>query len=214
LTGNTVDWLAKWAAATTLDLTVEDNSSLAPGISLTEPFSAPSKASRSLAIGIQGSADATHKETISFTYAFADLDRVPARPGPCADENGILINSDLKIADFIKNKAFVARIPGTLPPSGYDGFSYDATFKVVYGGSITPSWKFVRLAVNPNGTLFNTTETRTQHVLLTVGPAKSGTPAIAPTEPTTLATAPQSLHDAGLIGHAVATAIQNINVTP
>jgi hypothetical protein len=214
LAGNSVDWLDTWAATVALDLTVEEQSALGPGISLTEPFPAPSKASRGLSIGVQASTDATHKETMSFTYSFAALNAAPAPPGPCADENGVLIHSDLKIVDFIQNKAFVARIPGSLPPSGFNGFSYEATFKVMHSGNVTPSWKFVRLSVNPSGSLLSATQTRTQHVLLTVGPAGSGTPKIAPNQPATLAAQPQALHDAGLIGHAVSTAIQGLISPP
>lgn len=214
LTGNRVDWLNNWAAQVSMDLTVEEQSALNPGISLTEPFSAPSKASRGLAVGVQSSADATHKESIQFTYSFAALNAIPARSAPCADENGILIHSDLKIADFIKNKAFIARVPGSLPASGYDGFSYEATFKVIFGGNATPSWKFVRLSVNPTGNLLSATQTRTQHVLLTIGPAKSGTPAIAPDQPTALADQPQALHNANLIGQAVGAAIQSLTISP
>jgi hypothetical protein len=214
LRGNSVDWLDTWAAQVTLDLTVEDKSTLSPGISLTEPYSAPSKSSRGIGIGVQGSADATHKESMSFAYSFADLYARKLPATHCANENGVLIHSDLQIADFIKNKAFVARVPGSLPASGYNGFSDELTFVVIYSANITPSWKFIRLSVNPTGTLFNGMRTRSQHVLITVGPAKSGTPATTPNQPAALAEQPQSLHEAGQIGHAVATAIQDINITP
>lgn len=214
LKGNSVDWLNTWAAQVTLDLTVEDKSALSPGISLTEPYSAPSKSTRGIGIGVQASADTTHKESMSFAYSFSYLNGRKLPPGGCANENGILIHSDLQIADFLKNKAFVARVPGSLPAAGYNGFSDELTFVVIYSGSVTPSWKFIRLSVNPTGTLFNAMRTRSQHVLITVGPAKSGTPAAAPGQPVALAEQPQSLHEAGQIGHAVATAIQDINITP
>jgi hypothetical protein len=209
--GNSINWLRTWGAKVTLELTVDEKGSLNPGISLVEPFSAPSKGLFSLGIGVGGSADATRKETIGFQYAFADLLAEGDINGPCANEKGILIHSDLKIGDFIKNKAFVARVPGTIV-SPYTAFNYEATFLVSYGGSATPSWQFVRLTVNPNGPFASASRSRTQHVIITLGQTEPSTPAT----PTTLA-AParvsrevEAVHDAAIIGYSVATAIQSL----
>jgi hypothetical protein len=73
-----------------------------------------------LGLGLQFSADATRKETIGFTYSFADLLSDRDIKGDCDNENGVLIHSDLKIGQFIVNKAFLAKVPGSVTSSKSD----------------------------------------------------------------------------------------------
>jgi len=163
----------------------------------------------SLGFGLQGSGDATRKETIAFNYAFADLLNEKAIHAPCDNENGFFMHSDLKIAQFIEDKAFIARVPRTVQASApgsapFTNFSYEATFVIVYGGSATPSWKLARLSANASSSLLSLVRTKTQDVTITLGKVA------APGAPTaTLSPEAHDAHFAALIGQAVAQAIQS-----
>jgi hypothetical protein len=218
--GNNIDWLRTWGATVTLTLTVDEKSGFNPGLTFLSPMknetyllsgtSITSPQAFSLGLGLQGSGDATRKETIAFNYAFNDLlNEKPIRTS-CEHENGLFIHSDLKIGQFIENKAFIAKVPGTVKAtkpgsSPFTTFTYEATFVIVYGGSATPSWKLARLSANSSSSLLSLMRTKTQDVTITMGPVVS--PPSAPTA--MLSQDVQNAHFAALIGQAVAQAIQS-----
>ena len=212
--GNDISWLLQQGATVTLKLTVDEKSSLNPGISYAQGVFTGG-------LGTGNSADGTHTEIVAFTYSFYDLlheKGVEKYLGkPCDNENGFLIQSDLKIRDFIVNKVFLAKVPGSVVIEDIPGykprkvsdpfstFSDEITFVVTYGVNGTPTWKFTRITVNPSSPLFSTSQTRTQDLTITVGkttPATSRNPATPSSEAI-------ALHNAALIGQAVATAIQS-----
>ena len=217
--GNDIGWLDQQGATVTLKLSVDEKSSLNPGISYGEPiFSA--------GIGTANSADATRTEIVAFTYSFYDLlheKGVEKYLGkPCEDENGVFIQSnlkirDFKIRDFIVNKVFLAKVPGTVViddipgakpkplASPFSTFSYQITFVASFGVNGTPSWKFTRITVNPGSPFFSTSQQRTQDVTITIGKTTRASKD-SPDKPS-LETV--NLHEAALIGQAVATAIQS-----
>ncbi|HWX82946.1 MAG TPA: hypothetical protein VNZ48_05030 [Xanthobacteraceae bacterium] len=214
--GNDIRWLEKQGATVTLKLVVDEKSSLNPGISYGDTPPLPF----SLGVGTANSADATRTEIVAFTYSFHDLlhERGVERyiGKPCDHEDGVLIQSDLKIRDFIVNKVFLAKVPGSVviedvpgsarPVSNpFSTFSYEVTFVVAYGINGTPTWKFKRIAVNPSSPLFSTSQQRTQDLTITIGKT---TPATA-SSPATPSPEAIALHNAALIGQAVATAIQS-----
>jgi hypothetical protein len=219
--GKSVDWLNKWGAKVTLALTVDEKGGLNPGLTFMQPmqnemFKFPTgnvtqSQSFSLGLGIQASSDATRKETIGFTYAFADLLKKKPITEACSDENGMLINSDLKIGQFIENKAFIAKVPGTVNPSKkgdspFSAFTYEATFVVVYGGSITPTWKLAQISANASSSFLSLVRTKTNDIIITMGPVNTDS---TPTAPATLGSEAEQAHLAALIGQAVANSIQS-----
>jgi hypothetical protein len=128
---NDVDWLLNWGAKVTLKLTVDEKTSLAPGIALTKtlqnavipfPQNGAMTVGQSQSLGLGGtfSADGTRIETIGFHYLFRAI--VNEHGGAeyidpdtkCDNENGVLIHSDLKIREFIVNKLLVASVPGSV----------------------------------------------------------------------------------------------------
>jgi hypothetical protein len=147
-----------------------------------------------LGLGVQGNAEATRKETVAFTYGLADLlaakRAAEAKAGldpatlattaipPCNHQGDFVIVSGLKLDDFIQNKVFLAWTPGTLNPSAignaspFSSFTDDATFIVSYGGEVTPTWKYVTFTAttNSSGQFLSATRTKTQDILLTLGP--------------------------------------------
>jgi len=199
---------------------VQEQSSLNPGISILDPLenvishfpvggNIVSAQSISTGLGLSGSASASRVETIAYTYSFPDL--VAEGWHDCAYfQKGVLIQSDLKIAQFIYDKAVAAgagnpstEYPG-YPP--YTTFQDEITFVASYGGSVTPTWKFAKVAVNPTSTLFSATRTKTNDLIITIGQVIPATD----TSPAQLTAAAASLHYAAVIGSATA---QSVNST-
>ena len=212
-TGKSPKWLLDWGAKVTYVLTDTEKNTLNPGLSYTNPFS---KAGTlfSLGGGLETSAEAQRRETGAVTYAFSDLlKEAPIRN--CDDQNGILIHSNLRIAEFISNKVFPTRVPGTTPdkpvsiddskPLVLNAFTDEITFTVAYGASITPSWTFVRLSVNPNSPLYGASRTNIQYVTITIGKVQSPSSSSSAAQ---LSQEAQILESANLIGHAVSTALR------
>lgn len=213
--GNDISWLEQQGATVTLKLAVDEKSALNPGVTYSDTPPLPF----SLGLGNNNSLDATRTETIAFTYSFYDLlhQRGIDLRAPCDHEDGVFIQSDLKIKDFILSKVFLAKVPGsvvitdvpgkraTVVASPFTTFSYQATFVIAHGVNGTPSWKFTRIAVNPSGTFLSASQQRTQDLTITIGPTTRAT-ASHPATPSAEAIA---VHNAALIGQAVATAIQS-----
>jgi hypothetical protein len=217
-TGKSPDWLLTWGAKVSLVLTADEKGSFNPGLSYKNPFQKMGTFA-SVSGGLQSSAEAQRKETIAVTYAFSDLMKEALSPNGCSDGHGVLIHSDLRIGEFISNKIFLTRVPGTIPgePKSIDAsskplimsaFSDEITFILTYGGSVTPSWNFVRLSVDPTSPLLSATRTKTQYVTITLGPVAPS----SPTQAAKLEAEADELNNANLIGHAVATALQNFRV--
>jgi hypothetical protein len=217
--GYRVDWLKTWGAKVTLTLTADEKGGLAPGLTYSTPYDSVVKKlasgdmtipqSFSLAVGASASADATRKEAIGFTYAFSDL--LNERPiQTCDNENGVVIHSDLKIGDFINSKVFIASIPGSVgegsSASPYSTFSDEITFVVAYGANATPTWKLVQISASSNSPLANATRTKTQDIIITLGPVLAAASATGPAQ---LAVDAQNAHSAAVTGQAVATSIQS-----
>jgi hypothetical protein len=199
-----VQWLANYGATVTLKLTSQDQSSLNPTASFLTPLAGAQ--SFTLGIGANGSANATRVETIQFNYLNRELlqeAKKDFRAGITSCEGfqrGVMIESDLKIGQFIYDKAVVAGAAGeatsksvTTPP--YSQFQFELTFTASFGGNLTPTWKFTRTTVNGSGNLLSATRTNTQYVLITLGQATPQTAA---------------LHNAALTGNATGQGVQSL----
>jgi hypothetical protein len=195
-------WLRNYGAFVTLKLAVEDQSALAPSASFLTPLA--NMQSFTLGIGGSGTANATRTETIQFTfpdgYLYKEALANVVNGYECQDlQKGVLIDSDLKIGQFVYDKAFVAwtlvdpkKIAATAP---FSQLQFEINFVASFGGSITPTWKFTRTSVNSSGTLFSATRTDTDDVLITLGPLNANTAA---------------LHNAALTGNSTGLAVQSL----
>jgi hypothetical protein len=130
-----LNWLSDWGTAITLAITAEDQSGLNPGLSLTMPFenrvftfptggNVTSPQSFNFGIGGSASTSATRSETIQFTYTNEGLlqeaeyllkeqpnfdKEQPDYDDACKFlQSGVMIDSDLKIWEFIYDKAVIA----------------------------------------------------------------------------------------------------------
>ncbi len=213
-----IKWLSDWSAKVTLKIVVDEKSSLNPGLSFNTLFpSAVNKfgngttvttpQSFSFGIGGQFSSDATRTETIGFFFVFKEL---LTKTGLCPIGQGPLIESDLKLHDWLEAAALTAETPGTISDpfvSGapFDVISHEVSFVIVAGGNVTPTWKLVYLSANPTAPFLGVTRTRTDDVLITMGPIgelKNGRP-VGPS------LAVENAHLAAQIGQSVAAAIQS-----
>lgn len=213
-TGN-VPWLTTWGTSISLNLTWEQTSNVNPGAVYTTPIGGADVFS--VGAGISGSAHSTRNEAITFTLENRTLLREAmltshAQQGlDCsALEDGVTVSSDLKIDEFIYDKASIAggREARTRPIEypQYSTFQETLTFVVSVGGDFTPSWKFVRLSVNPDGPFLAGSRTKTSQVIITLGPlAKPAGPAGA----AQLAVQAAVQHDAAVAGNATAAAIRS-----
>jgi hypothetical protein len=210
---NDVSWLAGWGATVTLKITVDEkgafNPSLTPNVVFPNAVSTFSHGGNvttgqgfTLPIGIATSADATRVETIAFTYSFKDLlaqeteieKNYPNAHDCSENEHGQFIDSDLKIGDFIHDKMYVASVPGTTNPAGkaspYSVFNYEVTFVASFGGVGTPTWKFLRVSVDPTAPLLSASRQKTDDLVITLGKT---TPATK-TSPAKISPEAQSVH--------------------
>lgn len=136
-----------------------------------------------------------------------------ASPYPewCNQGNGALIQSDLKLREwlyaatlptFVRGGAigdFSESIRLAADKAKKDVISHEITFAIVYGGSITPSWKLLRVSGNQGALPFlNLQRSPTQNLIITLGQAT----------PTGVSNTAQATTLASQIGQAVATAIR------
>jgi hypothetical protein len=210
--GNGVEWLKKWQAKISLKLTVDDTTTLKPGLSVTDPMhnvishfavggNVTSPQSFSLGLGLQASAKSTRVETLAFTFHIADLlayDPLPSDAKTCDGHGRVPIVGSLKIDEFIVRKAGMAASPDTVPNDGiispFTVFSDQVTFVVTFGGNVTPVWKLVHLTANTSSPFLEAVRTRTHDVTITMAPINS--------------TEVAAVYQAALTGQAVAAALQ------
>ncbi|WP_156467458.1 hypothetical protein [Methylobacterium sp. Leaf102] len=207
---NNIQWIKSWGAVVNLKITVDEQSTLGPSVGLTPIFSP-----FSLTAAATGSAHTTRAETIAFSYSFKDLlSEGPITP-PCDHEKGILIQSDLKIAEFIFNKAWIATVPGSvseeslkhskLPISSpYSVFSEELTFVATYSSRISPMWTFTRVNFDKGGDFFSASRTKTHDLTITLGPTKPA----SKSKPAEVSNIVAEYNFAKIIGQEVASAIR------
>jgi hypothetical protein len=216
---NVKAWLEPWGTTVTLKITVDESSALTPSATFLSPL--PNAQKFTLGLGGSGTAHATRVETIAYTYSNLELENeakkeLRAKGVLSCDhlQSGVMIESDLKIEQFIYDKAVIAAvgedISTNLTTAPFSTFSNDITFVASFGGSVTPTWTLTTVTVNPSGPLFGATRTRTHEAIITLGPLATP-PAKGKPKDRAVLLAPyaQTVHDAAIYGSATATAIQS-----
>jgi hypothetical protein len=175
-------WLEdKWGTTVTLSITVEDQTGLSPGISLIQPlqnvvFPFPaggnvlSPQSFSFSLGGTASVNALRTEMIQFTIS----NKVALAHPKCGNTGfGVLIDGDLKIREFIFDKAEVAGMGSGLWDKKnlpYNAWTEEITFVAAYGATATPTWKLARFSANTSSNLIVGQRTNTNDLIITLGP--------------------------------------------
>ncbi len=194
-------WIKNAGGLVTLKLIVEDQSALNSNASFLQTFGLKAAESFVLGIGGTGSANATRTEQMSFSYNNGELykealkDVAPGTNNCQQLQQGVQIDSDLKIGQFIYDKVVVEGAAG----SQYKLFSqlqFEINFVASFSANITPTWKFASTTVNGSGTLFGSTRTNTDDLIVTLGPLNADT---------------KALHNAAVIGSAVGGANQSFS---
>jgi hypothetical protein len=158
---------------TTLTLTYEEKSTLAPSVNWFPP--SPATAVFNLGAGLNLSSDATRKNVIDGYYLVSDLEN--ARCSDAARPNGaFLLQSDLKLSEWLFT-AVSASLTNTVnfknAALGVKDsiLQHEVKFLIDTSANATPTWKFKLVTVNPGGTFLNVDRSRTNDLLITLGPA-------------------------------------------
>lgn len=171
-----------WGTAVTLSMTVEDQTGLSPGVTFTKPFhnvvfpfatggNVTAAQSFSFSVGGTASVNALRTETIQYTFKNSDAIKFHN----CGNTgSGVLIDGDLKIREFIFDKAQIAAAGNglwdgraTLP---YNAWTEEITFVAAYGGTATPTWKLARVSANASSNLIVSERTNSNDLIITLGP--------------------------------------------
>ena len=221
-------WLEDWSALATLTLTAEDMSSFNPNLTYTDILSnnirefpngnVTSARSFSLGASASVSADGTRTDKVNFFFVFKDFLANPANHNdlvtnltiPCEHQSPVLLESHLKLDDWIDQALYPVITNANLAPVGYNSptsvISHEVNFVIKASGSVTPVWKLVPVSFNTGALPFlQANRNQTDDLTITLGkaviPAEAGVQASA-----TPSTEVLFSHLASEIGTAVATA--------
>lgn len=179
-----------WGVTVTQSITAEDQTGLAPGVTMTTPLpnhivtfpvggNFVSPQSFSASFGGTASANALRTEMIQYTLRNKDV--IANTNSGCNNYSGFMIDGDLKIREFIYDKAQVWKgANANLVSSGplayqlnpFNTFTEEITFVGSYGGSVTPTWKLARMSANQSANLIIGQRTNTNDLIITLGPIK------------------------------------------
>jgi hypothetical protein len=168
--------LDSWGLQMTLSLKTEEKGTLSPTVAWSPP--SPAAALFTLGSSATLSSDATRTDKLYFYYKVKELKNrhCPTGVQPAAPVSSPLIQNNLKFGDWLYDVLIPAGTNEiTLPtsPSGplkQNVIYYEVSFEVATTGSLTPSWKFTHVSVNPTGTLAAATRDRTHDLQITMGP--------------------------------------------
>lgn len=206
-----VPWIGGWGTSVSLNLTWDEQSNVSPGLNYSTPLHVGE--SFSVGAGASASAHATRQENITFTWDNKTLleegrlnHRVPGLD--CSKlTNGVTVNSDLMIDEFILDKATIAGNGNAsnlgLKYPEFSIFQETLTFVVSFSANGTPTWTLTQFTV-PNGTLVGAGRSNTSVIIVTLG--KLENPA-TPAGPAELIEQARIQQEAATIGAATATSI-------
>jgi hypothetical protein len=131
----------------------------------------------------------------------------------CADQRHGLVQGDLKLKEWLYAATTPTFVRGGVVPdyaealkaeakaSKKDVIAHEITFVILYSANVTPTWKLLRVSANQAGTFLSAQRTRTQNLLISMGPMAEAGPSQAQ----------QNAALASQIGIAVANAIKGNN---
>ncbi|TPL79874.1 hypothetical protein FJ950_27045 [Mesorhizobium sp. B2-3-14] len=169
--------LLNWGASIALTIKADDKSSLDPDVSFVN-----SAGLFTFSAGGHLGADATREMTMTYFIPFRELLGDPHKRKsdgtfiPCAVHENEPIAGNLRIHQTLESGLETWDGMYTLSESIASGGTWDTithhvTFEVEAGANANPSLKIVRVNVNPSGTFVSATRTRTDELLITMGPA-------------------------------------------
>ncbi|MGK9337339.1 hypothetical protein [Sinorhizobium meliloti] len=210
-----VPWLAAWGVTISLNLTWEERSDISSGLTYFNLFGGTKLFT--LDGGLSGSAHATRTEAMTLTWENEILLKeaiLTHRNDPNLDcsvlQTGATVNSNLRIDEFIYDKAFIAGTPTartrSIEYAPFSTFQETLAFVISYGADITPTWTLTRVTVNPAAPFLGAKRTKTSQIIITLGPIESKETLAGQAE---LALQARVQHESALIGGSTASAIQS-----
>jgi hypothetical protein len=160
---------------TTLTLTYDEKGGLAPGISWSPP--SPASALFTLGAGLTLSGSATRIGTIDGYYLVSDLKKATCSEGALT-HGAFMLQDDLKlgawlVAAIIAEKRNVENFrDASLVSKDGSVLQHEVKFVIETDASATPSWKLTRATVNPGTDFLTLSRTRTNDLIITLGPAE------------------------------------------
>lgn len=184
-------FLADWGVEVATDLTVMENSTLAPGFSWT-----PDKPI-SITTGVSAEAVATNENKYNIFYPISalyrpDLFKLNATTRPCRDPKGNkegspLVDIDLRILPLLESRIQVVQLGLAADPKTMEEvlgvknvLTQTVSIKEKMSGDVTPKWEFTTRNVNPSGTFLSAGRERTHQLVFTFGPLAPGKRALTP----------------------------------
>lgn len=177
-----LEFLKKWGVQFSLILTIDEKSSLNPGVSLIQPLASMQQYSTNIGASVTG--EANRIDTQQRFYPITDF----LKGGPRYDDGRVdracvsggnypgtlFIRTDSGFRDdlysFISTlytKTADEPLDGQAGPAV--GMSHNIKFDILTSGNITPTWKLVRVATT-SSPLFSASRDRSQQVIITLGP--------------------------------------------
>lgn len=198
------DELRKWSAELTLTLTVDEKSSLSPGVTYTAPHIF------SLSGGVTTSSDATRYLEMTW-YLFFDKFTDSPQNQECIPKGVASIEGDLRIKQSLFAALYATSVHGNADATDKFGqikvVKHHVTFEVTVGASATPTWKFVHVTANPDGPFAEVTRKRTDDLLITMGRSDQSR-AKGDRVARTVSNAVSQSHFAGQISNSLRSAIR------
>jgi hypothetical protein len=214
-------WFDSWAVQIALTLTIDEKGSLNPVVSWL-PTGIPSTPSSivNLNLGMTLSADGSRVDKISSFFLVSDLKKLQACPAAARNHGPFILESDLKLEEWLFDMMVAADVGNTPVPTGPNGpfksnvLSHEVKFDIVSSGNLMPGWKLTQSTINQSGTFLMGSRDRTQDLIITFGPVDPSwvkdpkTGKLVKKAPA-LSTAALNAMLAAEIGNAVSTSVRN-----
>jgi hypothetical protein len=183
-------WLENWSALATLTLTAEEMASFNPSLTYNDVLSneitkfsngnVTTPRSFSLGAGFSVSADGTRTGKMNFFFVFKDFLTKMPRPlytdltVPCEHQSSILLESHLKLDDWIEQALYPVITNANFTPEGYNQpmslLSHEMNFVIRASGNINPVWKLLPVSYNTGSLPFlQANRNQTNDLLITLG---------------------------------------------
>jgi len=183
-------FLADWGVEVATDLTVTENSTIAPGFSWT-----PDKPI-SIAAGVGAEATSTNDNKYNIFYPLSalyrpDVFKLGTTTRPCRDPKGNkegspLVDIDLRILPLLESRIQVVQLGFAGDPKAMEVLgvknvlTQTVSIKEKVSGDVTPKWEFTTRNVNPTGTFLSASRERTHQLVFTFGPMAPGNRQLTP----------------------------------
>ncbi|MER9414027.1 hypothetical protein [Mesorhizobium sp. M0589] len=170
-------WFDNWGIQMALTLTIEEKTTLNPGLKWKVPT--PLVSALTLGASATGTATATRMDKSNYFYTVKELETMDyCKSGiqPKRGSHSPLIRNDLRLGDFLFEQLSLSatRVAG-YPDSAKGIFKqnvlqHQVKFQVLTAVGVTPTVTLVRASFNDGGTTFDTRRDRTSDLLITMGP--------------------------------------------